>query len=71
MKNLTRLRVAKGWSKAELARRAHVHPSQVGLFESGRLVPYESQLVKLAAALAVDANVNLLADVDEPTAVAQ
>lgn len=71
MKQITRLRLNKGWSKSELARRATIHPSQVGLIESGRFQPYDSQLAKLATALNVDANVDLLADVDEPTAVAQ
>jgi len=66
MKRLTHLRMARGWTKAELARRARVHPSQIGLFESGRLIPYEGQLAKLATALEVDASVNLLADLDPP-----
>lgn len=67
---MTKLRMTKGWSKAELARRAQVHPSQVGLFESGRMVPYESQLAKLTAALGADPSVDLLAE-SEPTRAAQ
>ncbi len=72
MKRITRLRLDKGWSKSELARQAAIHPSQVGLIESGRFVPYKSQLAKLAAALGVDGSVDLLADVDpEPARIAQ
>jgi transcriptional regulator with XRE-family HTH domain len=51
MKRLTLARKVRGWSKAELARRAGLHPSQVGQFERGRLVPYAGQLAKLAGAL--------------------
>jgi len=39
-----------GWSRAELARRAGLNAATVGAIESGRLTPYESQLVKLARA---------------------
>lgn len=51
MKLLACERKRRGWSQAELARRARLHPAQVSLFEAGRLVPYPSQLQKLAAAL--------------------
>ena len=52
---LTELRRARGWSKAELARRAQLSEGDVGKIESGRLVPYESQLGRLARALDVPA----------------
>ena len=71
---MTNLRMTNGWSKAELARRARVHPSQVGLIESGRFVPYTSQLTKIAKALGVDPLVvDLMAEAadSEPTATAQ
>ena len=51
MKLLTRLRVSRGWTKYELARRADLHPSQVGQIESGRMRPYPGQLLRLAAAI--------------------
>ncbi len=51
MMTLTIERTKNGWSKAELARRAHMHPAQVGQIESGRFIPYPKQLRKLAAAL--------------------
>ena len=51
MKRLTWERMRREWTRAELARQAHLNASQVGLFESGRLVPYPSQLSKLAQAL--------------------
>ncbi len=50
---LTELRRARGWSRAELARRARMAAADVGKIEAGRLVPYESQLRKLARALRV------------------
>ena len=48
---LSALREARGWTRAELARRAHMTAGDVGKIEAGRLVPYESQLKKLARAL--------------------
>lgn len=53
MKKLTELRQARGWSKAELARRAELVEGYVGKIESGRLVPYETQLRRIARALGV------------------
>jgi transcriptional regulator with XRE-family HTH domain len=50
----TRLQVARearGWTKAELARRARMNQVTVGQIEAGRLVPYASQIKKLARAL--------------------
>ena len=46
-------REERGWSRAELARRAGLNAATVGAIESGRLSPYESQLVKLARAFAM------------------
>ena len=43
-----------GWSQAELARRAGMHPSSVCAIERGRLTPYPAQARKLAEALAWD-----------------
>jgi transcriptional regulator with XRE-family HTH domain len=54
MKRLQQLREARGWTRAELARRAKLNPATVGMIEHGRLQPYESQLRKLAAALGVE-----------------
>lgn len=53
MLELTREREARGWTRAELARRARMQAGDVGRIESGRLVPYDSQLRKLARALGV------------------
>lgn len=50
---LTALRESKGWSKAELARRADLNASTVGQIEAGRLRPYPGQVAKLARALGV------------------
>lgn len=66
MKKLTELRQARGWSKAELARRAHLAEGDVGKIESGRLVPYEAQLRRLARVLDVPAaNASTLLDGDD------
>ena len=53
---LTKRRVDHRWSKGELARRARMTPADAGKIESGRLVPYPSQLVKLAVALGLAAD---------------
>jgi transcriptional regulator with XRE-family HTH domain len=53
MLNLTRYRLAKRWSRAELARRARIAAGDLGKIESGRLQPYDSQLRKLARALGI------------------
>jgi ribosome-binding protein aMBF1 (putative translation factor) len=54
MKKITKLRNENGWSRAELARRAHMHPAEVGQIEAGRFLAYETQLKKLAKALKWD-----------------
>ncbi len=48
---LTEARERRHWSRAELARRARMSSADVGKIERGRLVPYSSQLKKLARAL--------------------
>ena len=53
MLELQAIREALGWSRAELARQAGLNAATVGAIESGRLSPYETQLVKLARALRV------------------
>ena len=53
MKNLTQLRERRGWSKSELARRAGLNQTTVSAVEIGRLIPYDTQLRKLAEALGV------------------
>jgi len=50
---LTQLREERGWSKAELARRANLNSSTLSIIERGMFVPYDSQLKKLAKALDV------------------
>jgi transcriptional regulator with XRE-family HTH domain len=48
---LAQEREHRGWSKSELARRARMHPSTVGLIESGRRKPYPKELARLAKVL--------------------
>ncbi len=51
MKRLTVERLARNWSQSELARRAGLNSATIGAVERGRLVPYPSQLLKIACAL--------------------
>lgn len=44
-------RQRRGWSQAELARRARMSAATVSQIESGRMRPYDSQLRKLRRAL--------------------
>jgi ribosome-binding protein aMBF1 (putative translation factor) len=44
-------RRSRGWSRAELGRRARVDGSLLAKIEGGRIRPYEGQLRRLAAAL--------------------
>jgi transcriptional regulator with XRE-family HTH domain len=53
MTSLRELRITKGWSQAELARRAGIHPSTVSMIERGLLAAYPAQVEKLAKALGI------------------
>lgn len=53
MLEMTSKRLDRGWSKSELGRRAKMTAADIGKIESRRLVPYESQLKKIAKALGV------------------
>jgi transcriptional regulator with XRE-family HTH domain len=47
------LRQARGFSRQELAKRAHVHPVSLSRIESGKIRPHLVTLEKLAKALKV------------------
>lgn len=47
------LRARLGWSQAELARRLHISPSAVGMYEQGRREPSVEMLVALSRVLGV------------------
>jgi ribosome-binding protein aMBF1 (putative translation factor) len=51
MKRMEAVRKLADMSKAELARQARLHPTDVGKIEAGRLIPYGSQLRRIATAL--------------------
>jgi len=65
MMRLTEVRLSRGWSQAELARRARINAGTVSLVESGRLQPYPAQIAKIARALGhpIDAADELLQEV--------
>lgn len=47
------LRQGKGWSQAELARRLHISPSAIGMYEQARREPSIETLVALSRAFNV------------------
>ena len=47
-KQIESLRRKKGWSQAELARRLHISPSTVGMYEQGRREPPIDILIAMA-----------------------
>jgi len=51
VKKLTVERQRRGWSKAELGRRARIHPSRVGQAENGRALLYDVEMKRLVRAL--------------------
>ena len=54
MKRITYERKRRGWSQAELARRAGVHTTSMSRIESGQEPPYPRRAARLAAALGWD-----------------
>ena len=50
MIRLTQMRLERGWSKAELARRSGLDQSLIGKYESGRMVPYYRELRRISDA---------------------
>lgn len=61
---LERVREEKGMTRAALARVANMQAGTITWIETGRFIPYESQLAKLAAALGVDDPESLLVPLD-------
>jgi transcriptional regulator with XRE-family HTH domain len=55
--NLRRRRNERGYSQEELAHRADLHRTEIGLLERGEREPKLGVIVKLAGALAVSPNV--------------
>ena len=56
------LRITKGWSQAELARRIGVSTSAVGMYEQGRREPSLGLLVRLAQELSVTTDYLLMGE---------
>lgn len=61
---LERVREEKGMTRAALARAANMQAGTITWIETGRFIPYKSQLEKLAAALGVDDPESLLVPLD-------
>ena len=66
MLRLTETRRARGWSKAELARRARIDQALMSKIELGRLRPYPVELRRLARALGLPADASASLLVDDP-----
>lgn len=47
-KQIESLRRKKGWRQAELARRLHISPSTIGMYEQGRRVPSIDIMIALS-----------------------
>ena len=56
------LRISKGWSQAELARRIGVSTSAVGMYEQGRREPSLGLLVRLAQELSATTDYLLMGE---------
>ena len=56
------LRISKGWSQAELARRIGVSASAVGMYEQGRREPSLDLLVRLAREFGVTTDYLLMGE---------
>ena len=59
------LRVEKGWSQAELARRIGVSTSAVGMYEQGRREPSLGLLVRLAQEFGVTTDYLLMGEISD------
>lgn len=51
---LRKYREDRKLSRAALARAANLSNADLGRFESGRVIPYDGQIIRIAAALGVD-----------------
>ena len=67
------LRISKGWSQAELARRIGVSASAVGMYEQGRREPSLSLLVRIAQEFGVTTDYLLMGETpdSDPAEVAE
>jgi len=66
MKRMQQMRLERGWSRAELARRAQMDASDIGRIEKGQMTPYPGQLSKIAAALGAERDAGRVLEVIEP-----
>jgi len=58
------IREQRGMTKSHLARKAEMQAGMITWIESGRFVPYESQLKKIAGVLGVDDPESLLEPIE-------
>ena len=52
-KRIAEIRLKQGWSQAELAKRLHISPSTVGMYEQGRREPSIDALTAMSEAFGV------------------
>ena len=64
------LRISKGWSQAELARRIGVSASAVGMYEQGRREPSLSIVVQLAREFGVSTDYLLTGETQQGDPIA-
>ncbi|ACV22434.1 Helix-turn-helix domain [Slackia heliotrinireducens] len=62
---LSKYREARGMNRSDLARATGMQAGTIAWIETGRFVPYPSQLQKIADALDVDDPESLLAEIHE------
>lgn len=66
IKKAKKLRIDQSMTLADEARAASMQQGMIGWIESGRFIPYNSQLQKMAKALGYEGDPNdLLEEVDE------
>lgn len=58
VKLIVKLRQERGMNKAKLARATGMQQGTIGWIESGRFIPYDSQLEKIATALEWDGDLH-------------
>lgn len=51
---LSAIREERGWKRSDLARKTGMQAGMISWIETGRFIPYESQIAKIAKALDIE-----------------